>query len=110
MHDDKKTVAEWEEARAMLIELPEGTEITYAHDKGDGTVENITSKFDLNEKLSSDEFFEKFYNPRIRPHVLSVNHGDRKEWLEVNGYETSRENMLRKRLLSKSVWDAAANR
>jgi hypothetical protein len=110
MSQDTKTVEDWEAQRGMLIELPLGTEITYAHDKGDGTVENITSKFDLNEQLSSDEFFEKFYNPRIRPHVLSVNHGDRKDWLEVNGYETSRDNMLRKRLLSKSVWDAAANR
>jgi hypothetical protein len=110
MNDDKKTVAEWEEAKGMLITIPLGEEITYSHDKGDGSMELVQSKFTLDEQLTSDEFFEKFYAPTTRSRVLSVNHADRKQWLTENDYEPSRENMLRKRLLSKATWEAAANR
>jgi hypothetical protein len=108
MHDDKKTVAEWEEARAMLIDIPEGTEIVYPIEQPDGTMQQGKSEMDLSERLTSDQFFERFYAPANRPKVLSVHHGDRKAWLDTNGYNTSRDSMLDISLPSKAELESQA--
>jgi hypothetical protein len=106
MSDVKKTVAEWEKEKAMLIDIPEGTEVQYTIINDEGKSELVKFDFDLNEEVTSDNFFEKFYTPQNRDKVRSVHHGDRQDWLEANEYEVNRANMLDTTLLTKAEKDA----
>jgi hypothetical protein len=103
-----KTLRDQEVFRGMLIDIPLGERVQYAHEMPDGSIEQREFVMDLDAEVADDGLFEIFYDPRQRGRVHSVNHADRLAWLEHNGYELTRENMLNKRLPLGAVLDAAS--